>query len=64
MYTETSKQGYKVIDTIGDYTIMKRKDDYCIGYLYDSNTGTWAQGHYMFPSLTDCVNWLQETNRI
>ena len=63
-YNEYSEQGYKVIDTIGDYTILKRKSDYCIAYLYDSNTGTWAQGHYMFQSLLDCIDWLRETERI
>ena len=64
MYTETTKQGYKVLDTIGDYTILKRKEDYCIAYLYDTETGTWAQGFYMFESLVDCIDWLRETNRI
>lgn len=64
MYTEITKQGYKVIDTIGDYTILKRPSDYAIAYLYDASTGTWAQGHYMFESLLDCVDWLRETERV
>jgi len=63
-YSEYSKQGYKVIDTIDAYTILKRKDDYCVAYLYDSSTGTWAQGYYMFQSLIDCIDWLKETERI
>lgn len=63
-YSEYSVQGYKVIDTIGNYTILKRKEDYCIAYLYNIETGTWAQGFYMFESIVDCINWLQETNRI
>lgn len=63
-YSEYSCQGYKVIDTIGNYTILKRDGDYCVAYLYDEDTGTWAQGFYMFDSVISCIDWLRESNRI
>lgn len=66
MYTETTKQGYEVrttyTATYGDltesYTILKREKDFCVAWLYDPESGTWAQGHYGFNTYGEAQHWI------
>lgn len=61
-YSQETKQGYKVLDTYSKgcdrYTILKRKNDYVVAWMYDIKSGSWSQGHYGFETIKECIDWI------
>ena len=55
MFTQTTKQGYPIIESYkkGDacFVIVKRAYDYAWGAYYDESDGVWAHGHYDYLDL-------------
>ena len=52
-FSHEDSQGHAVVEKIDRNVIVKRKDDYAVGHLYDEETGSWAWGHYGFATLAD-----------
>jgi len=61
-------QGYKVLKVFSDgeqnYTVIARKDDFLVAWLYNPENGQWAQGHYGFETYADCIKWIWENSNI
>lgn len=53
--------------TSGDHTLIALLDktneqvkQYCVAYLFDSETNTWEHGHYFGMELKNAIDYLPE----
>lgn len=64
-YSKKTKQGFEVVkigkNKYGEtIAILKRSRDYAVAWLYNTNDGTWGQGHYNFSTLESAEEWVKE----
>ena len=68
MYTNKTKQGYKIIHTVVrnnkviDIIFKRRDGDYGIGRCYDPQSGVWDFVHYDFKTAYDALVQLIKLN--
>lgn len=59
-YSKETALGYKIVAKIQHphftHVIVKRDNDYAVGYRYDETDGTWAQGVYGYDNVDDAFN--------
>lgn len=65
-YTKETQNGYQITGRLQslDFThiIMKRPNDYAIGYYYNESDGTWGSGRYGFKTHYEAFKELMQIN--
>lgn len=65
-FSKKTKQGYKILEKYEDaiyglpVVVVKRDNDYAVGFNYNEDDGQWQQGHYDFESKENAIQYIKD----